>query len=51
MPRRIIKISECDSPEECCKLFQQLFDNQADADEYNAEVEEYNGDEIQKGGD
>ena len=42
MKRKIIRESDCDSPRECCKLFQQLFDNRSETDEYNAKVAEYN---------
>jgi len=42
MPRKVIRQSDCDTPAECCKLFQKLFDEIAESDEYNAKVEESN---------
>jgi hypothetical protein len=50
MPKRVISYSECDSTEDIQKLFQELFDKQAENDEYNAEVDVFN-EEVMKGGD
>jgi len=42
MAKRMIRQTECDTPREVCKLFQQLFDAQAAKDEYNETVDKYN---------
>ncbi len=47
MAKRIVTFGECDSPDEVCKLMQEVFDTMesmnAKNDEYNAAVDKYNG--------
>ena len=54
MPRRNVGFGECDSPAEVQKLAQELFDRmdslETKNDDYNADVEKYNDDEIEGSG-